>query len=161
MRKILYLNGYQSKLIAPKQEILEKHGVLIAPFVDHHQENDIYLKYEKLVKEKNINLIIGSSMGGALGFLLSSNFNLPALLFNPALPYYEVDFNPKKQISAYQKCILGKLDSVINPNNSLTYLNSLELPTMKIEILPELKHQIPVSVFNAEIEIFIHELERN
>ena len=159
MKKILYLNGFQSKLNIPKQEILLENGTLIAPYVDHRNEQDIYLKFEKIVVEEKIDLIIGSSMGGALGFLLSSNHNIPALLFNPAVPYYEGEFKPLKEISAYQKCILGELDSVINPERTMMYLNQLELPTLKTKIISDLAHQIPVNVFKQEIDLFIKEVD--
>jgi hypothetical protein len=158
MRKILYLNGYQSKLIPPKKETLLEYGELIAPYIDHHKEKDIYLNLEKVVKEEGIDLIIGSSMGGALGFLLSSNFNIPALLFNPAVPYYEGDFKPNGEITAYQKVVLGKLDRIILSNKTLAYLSSYELPTLKVDMLPDLEHSIPVIVFQEQIKLFIEEL---
>ena len=159
MRKILYLNGYKSKLILPKQETLSEYGELIAPYVDHHVEKDIYLKFEKIVKQEKIDVIIGSSMGGALGFLLSCNYNIPALLFNPAVPYYDGEFKPLKEISAYQKYILGELDSVINTERTMMYLNQLELPTLKTKIISDLAHQIPVNVFKEEIDLFIKEVD--
>lgn len=159
MRKILYLNGFQSKLIPPKKETLVKYGKLIAPYIDHHYEKDIYLNFEKIIIQEKIEVIIGSSMGGALGFLLSSNHNIPALLFNPAIPYYEGKFNPLTPISVHQKCILGKLDTIIDHKDTMQILNTLDLPTLKIKILPDLKHKIPVAVFETQIEIFMNELK--
>jgi predicted esterase YcpF (UPF0227 family) len=158
MRKILYLNGYKSKLILPKHETLSEYGELIAPYVDHHVEKDIYLKFEKIVKEEKIDVIIGSSMGGALGFLLSCNYNIPALLFNPAVPYYEGHFSPNETITAYQKIVLGKLDTIIVPQKTLDFLSSYELPKLKIEMIADLEHKIPVNVFKQEIDLFIKEL---
>ncbi len=156
---ILYLNGFQSPLIEPKREILERFGCVIAPYIDHHNEEDIYSKISDLIKKEKIDVVIGSSMGGALGFLLSSNLNIPALLFNPALPYYDETFNPIQYITSYQKCIIGNLDSVILPNKTLNYLRKYLLPSLEIKVVNDLEHSIPVEVFRNEVHIFMNELE--
>jgi hypothetical protein len=156
---ILYLNGFQSPLIEPKREILERFGCVIAPYIDHHNEEDTYTKTSDLIKKEKIDVIIGSSMGGALGFLLSSNLNIPALLFNPAVPYIEGEFNPSQNITEFQKCVIGNMDSTILPNETLHYLRRFVLPTLDIKIINDLQHSIPVAVFKKEINIFMSELK--
>lgn len=157
-KNILYLNGFQSKLIEPKRDILQRWGNLYAPYVDHHIEHGIYNKFSKLIADNKIDVIIGSSMGGALGFLLSSNFNIPALLFNPAIPYYEGVLNPNQSVTSYQKCVLGYLDTVIDPIDTLSELRKCKLPNLSIKIVNDLEHKIPVEVFDSEINIFMNEL---
>lgn len=155
---ILYLNGFKSKLNDSKKEILQSYGNLTAPYVDHHNEENIYLKYANIVINEKIDLIIGSSMGGALGFLLSSNFNIPALLFNPAVPYYDGELIPTQKVTAFQKCVIGNLDTIILPSNTLSFLRENNSPNISIKVLNDLAHQIPLTVFEKEIDIFMKEL---
>ena len=159
MKKILYLNGFQSKLILPKKEILLEYGELVAPYINYRKEKDIYLKTEKIIKEEGIDVIVGSSMGGALGFLLSSNYNVPALLFNPAVPYYEGIFKPNSQITVYQKVVLGKLDRIIIPQKTIDYLSFYELKTLSMIMISDLEHSIPIDVFREQMALFIQELD--
>jgi hypothetical protein len=156
---ILYLNGFQSPLIEPKRDVLNRYGRVFAPFIAHRNEDDIYSKIVDLVQSEKIDIIVGSSMGGALGFLLSSNLNKPALLFNPALPYNDGAFNPIQYITSYQKCIIGNLDSVISPVKTLNYLRKYLLPTLEIKVINDLEHRIPLEVFKKQVQIFMHELK--
>lgn len=156
---ILYLHGLDGSLSNEKRKILEKFGSVIGPQLCYRNENRIVDFLYKEYKDSNIDVIIGSSMGGYSGYFLSLKMNLPGLFFNPALPYRNVvQFVPKIQIlrKKYVKIVIGRKDDIILANDNLNFLmNTLnDDDNVKISIINKLEHRIPADIFEKEIEIF-------
>jgi predicted esterase YcpF (UPF0227 family) len=84
---ILFLHGLESKLSEPKRAVFETYGTVIAPDINYKADpngiQNLYSKYHN----QDINIIIGSSMGGFAAYHLANSLGLCALLCNPALPY--------------------------------------------------------------------------
>lgn len=88
--KILFIHGLESTLNEPKKSVLEKYGEVLAPILDYKNNANIYSLLESIIEENEVDVLIGISIGGFMGYYLNKNLNKPALLFNPALPYQSV-----------------------------------------------------------------------
>ncbi|SDX72253.1 YqiA/YcfP family alpha/beta fold hydrolase [Flavobacterium degerlachei] len=162
---ILFLHGLESKLSDPKRAILEAYGNVIVPDTDYKLDpNTIQNLYDEY-KNQDINVIIGSSMGGFTAYHLANSLGICALLYNPALPYR----NKIEQIipstlpinnAPFMRIVLGAKDDVIKAKDNLNYLAQHSNPTTDydIRIKKELEHQIPIGIFENETKAFFGKL---
>lgn len=155
---ILYLHGLNGSLKPKKRNILEAYGTVFAPSIDYQNNPNAILWLYDSYKNKNIDIVIGSSMGGFAGFHLSKLLQVPALLFNPALakrsvPQHIIE-TPKNNNTSID-IVLGAKDTVINPKDTLAFLgNTLsQKQRYKLTILPNLEHRIPVAVFEEAVDL--------
>ena len=160
---ILYLHGLESKLNPEKRSVLERFGTVIAPDLDYHNNPNVYDLLLKLNEEHNFDLVIGSSMGGFMGYYFANTLNCPALLFNPALPHRPVPqnipaINPLNTTSLLHVA-LGGQDDIIKANDNLRWLAENRLPNtdFKISIHNQMGHQIPLDVFEIEVTEFFYQ----
>ncbi len=162
---ILYLHGLDSSLNNEKRTVLEKFGTVYAPNIDYRNNpntiKQLLTTYKK--HDPEINVVIGSSMGGFAGYYISEVLNRPALLFNPALASRSVAQEmPDTIISSLnlKHIILGAKDDVITPSETFQFLsktidNNIEY---RIHLRPNLAHRIPIAVFEEEVDVFFKAL---
>ena len=158
---ILYLHGLDGSLSEPKRNILEQYGSLHAPQLDYRNQSQcMRLVYEQY---KNISLdrIIGSSMGGFIGYYLADALNCKALLFNPALaarPVEQEIMDFKIQNAQTKMLLLGAEDTVVPPSQTLKFLSEQHLGCdHHISIQQGLAHRIPITTFETAMQrFFIH-----
>lgn len=161
---ILYLHGLNSSGLGPeKRRILEKYGKVFSPAIDYRTEpNSIELLTEQY-KNQKIDAVIGSSMGGFIGYYIADAFKIPSLLFNPALasrpvnqriPFFQNPYLSFKQI------VLAANDEVINPKDTILFLSKMlqQHTDYHIHIRQDIKHQIPVDVFEEEVKMFLERI---
>ena len=162
---ILYLHGLNSSLSPEKRSILEYYGNIEAPALDYENNPDSIVWLYNHFKDAEIDVVIGSSMGGFAAYHISKLFKLPALLFNPALAYRSVIQNtpgtPETNGSRID-IVLGSKDTIVEPKSTLIFLGDLLMETQdyNIHIRHDLEHQIPVAVFDEEIANFMNSLEK-
>lgn len=160
---ILYLHGLNGNLTEDKRLILERYANVEAPAIDYEKNPDSLMSLYTHYKDANIDIIIGSSMGGFAGFHLCRLFQLPALLFNPALVersvYQNIPETPETNDSSIS-IVLGAKDEVVDPRITLTFLvNSLgQSQDYSLKIRHNLEHRIPLAVFEEEIALFFERL---
>ncbi len=153
-------HGLESTINQNKREILEEYGEVIAPILDYKNNSNIYNLLSNQIIDEKIDIIIGSSLGGFMGYYLSENFNKPSLLFNPALPYRSVNqiinekINPEKEVFKY--IVLGRLDNIVKFEDNLDFLikNTINYTSLEIKIINNLEHRIPLEIFKKEIRHF-------
>ncbi len=160
---ILYIHGLNGSLSAEKRIILEQYGTVISPSIDYHNIPNAIEWLNDTYKNKTIDIIIGSSMGGFTGFHLCKLMQKPALLFNPALAARSVEQqipNTPSNNGNNISMILGAKDTVVDPKGTLNYIGnylSTEQP-IDIKILPHLEHRIPLEVFKEAVDLFMKRL---
>lgn len=161
---ILYLHGLSSSGLGPeKRNILEKYGKVFSPAIDYRTESNSIELLAEQYRNQNIQAVIGSSMGGFIAYYLADAFKIPSLLFNPALasrpvnqriPIFRNPYLSLKQI------VLAANDEVINPKDTLVFLSkTLQQHTdYHIHIRQDIKHQIPINVFEEEVKMFFEKI---
>jgi alpha/beta superfamily hydrolase len=163
--KTLYIHGWQSSPNPAKIQILEEAGLeVIAPYIDYEkQQAEVYPGIKKLARDEQVEALIGSSMGGFIGYWLAQELNLPALLFNPALyfksmqpfiPAIDTDFNPPLFICS------GEKDETVLPDLLLKYLDQQHPNSDNLKVISAhwLAHQIDIKTFKSMTAWFLSEL---
>ena len=157
MRKILYLHGLDSHLHADREEVLARYGEIFAPVFDYKNNPELFTH---LCEEyQSIDVIIGSSAGGLIGYFLAQKLQKPCALFNPALNYqYELPFAPfwDKEYSQYMLLVMGMQDEVIPYKESLPIALADKTPEQQIDIhlIQNLGHLYPIEIFSRELKFF-------
>ena len=161
---ILYLHGLESKLSEVKREVLLSFGTVFAPDLDYKNNTEIFDWILNSYKNQTFNCIIGSSMGGFMGYHIAMHMNIPALLFNPALPVRSLNQNIPSTIITKENqrfsIVLGSLDETVPAVSNLKYFAENLVTSMQysIKIRPDLAHQIPLEIFEEECSTFLKSL---
>ncbi|TDN87094.1 hypothetical protein DET49_11448 [Salegentibacter sp. 24] len=158
---IIYLHGLNSKLSDEKREVLEKYGQVFAPDINYSEKHFQPDHILKQFSNTELNVIMGSSMGALNAYAISEIIGRPALLFNPPLAKYrKIEFSHKFTHGLSPKQILlGGSDDVVNAAETLNFLGkNLGKSELKIKVLPELGHRIPIDVFSSQVEDFFKKL---
>ena len=161
---ILYLHGLESKLSDVKRAVLEEFATVIAPDMDYKSNSEMFNYLLETYKNDSIDCIIGSSMGGFMGYHIAMTLGCPALLFNPALPIRSLNQVVPQNVIPKQKqrfsIVLGSQDETVPAILNLKYFSENLLSTVHfdIKIRPDLAHQIPLNVFTEECSAFLRSL---
>lgn len=161
---ILYLHGLESKLSPIKRAVLENYGTVNAPDMDYKSNSEMYDYILESCKNESIDCIIGSSMGGFMSYYIALKLNVPALLFNPALPIrslnQEVPTDLQPNENQHFSIVLGSQDETVPAVLNLKYFSENLLPTVNynLKIRPDLAHQIPLEIFEEECSAFLKSL---
>ncbi len=159
---ILYLHGLDSKLSPQKRKVLEKFGKVFAPDLDYYTDENAIQTILDLHENVEINTVIGSSMGGFAGYHVSNALARPALLFNPALVKRSVSQNIPgiNNLNNLKQFVLGQIDDVVSPIDTLSFLSENFNPVTDfyLRLVPRLGHNIPVELFEEEVESFFMKL---
>ena len=156
----MFLHGLSSVTPSEKTKYLDETFTLFAPQIDYEKEN-IFDEVLQLAEKYKPAIIIGSSIGGYLGYYIAAKLKIPCLLFNPALPY-RTSINPiVKEYETFDRnvyTVLGKLDTTINPTDTLNWLSEQEnISDLTIRLL-EFAHRIPINIFKNEVERYYRQL---
>ncbi len=160
---ILYLHGLDGDLAPEKRIILQKYGKVLSPAIDYRTEyNSIELLVEQFKNEK-IQAVIGSSLGGFVGYYIADAYKVSSLLFNPALARRSVSQkipDYKNPYLSFKQIVLGAQDDVINPRDTFTFLSkNLQSHTnYDIHVRQDLGHQINIIAFKEEVEAFFKKI---
>lgn len=160
---IIYFHGLDSSLNAEKREALELYGKVTAPTYDYR--NPIVLKnIEKLFAYDENTIVVGSSFGGYLANLFSTKYDIPCLLFNPALAVRSIPGMltlSNEQISNNSNLsylVLGKKDTVVDADTSIIFINKYINGLKEIVIEPDLEHRVPNEIFQKHLKLFFARL---
>jgi hypothetical protein len=121
---------------------------------------DVNMIIDKIIMNNRIDLVIGTSMGGYVGYHTSRSLNIPCLLFNPAIFYksVEINFAPANDYKLFKNrmvIVLGKKDNIIDYNH--TYQNLVlddSIAGINFNIYSDLEHRIDIQTFKKEVENF-------
>lgn len=121
--------------------------VVSALHLDYRNQPDSYELLKQKVLSDRTEFIVGSSLGGRLGYWLSEELGLSCLLFNPALALEipglvdPVLANPRCK-SRY--IVLGALDDVVDPTETWEWLRKSDRKgvSQRVGMFQHLGHQI-------------------
>lgn len=144
-----FFHGIESKPFSEKNQILiEQYGEsnVYAPAM-YYRDPCLFDTVLKEIRERNIELLIGSSMGGYFAYCLSTMTGVPTVLFNPAV--IGRSFDPVTEmglISSKHRVILGINDDVIDPIKSSAYFDEYGIGDFEYH-REDIGHRIPREVF--------------
>ncbi len=143
----LYLHGLNSTNLNQRTEWLQQFGKVVNPLLSYQNIPKTYQILEKLIKKFRPDVIVGSSMGGFLGFHLGNYYRIPTLLLNPAL-IMSLIVHPDKRYSVTDTehtISLGKHDTVVQPEITKRLLQEWQQRYRIFEY--NIEHQTPFEVF--------------
>lgn len=127
--RILFLHGLMSSNQSKKIDWLKKEGHnVFHPLLNYKDDGKIIFKdLNKLIKDNQIELIVGSSMGGYLAYHLSNLNNMRSLIFNPSLSISKrnalrPEITHTINDSNHHTVVMGRLDDVVIPRDTISYL---------------------------------------
>jgi hypothetical protein len=137
-KSILMIHGYKSYPHPDKLDLLSNMGFSVySPHIDYDLEwekdkcKSIMNEMQYECVKRNIDYIMGTSLGGYAAFLLSNKLNTPAILINPAfvrdpnildMPNFDFDYkitNPKTEVFS------GELDELVLGSVVKQYLDNI------------------------------------
>ena len=149
--RVAFFHGLESKPHSEKNIELVKHfgeSNVYAPAMDYRDPN-LFETVLKEIKERDIQLLIGSSMGGYFAYFLSTMTGIPTLLFNPAIIGRSFDPYPLKRLGnlpAKHTVVLGINDDVIDPIESTAYFMNKGIGEFEYN-KEDIGHRIPIEIF--------------
>ncbi|NPD47153.1 MULTISPECIES: YqiA/YcfP family alpha/beta fold hydrolase [unclassified Lentimicrobium] len=165
--KALYIHGLHSNPNPDKIKILEEAELeIIAPFIDYDKEQGaVYERIKAIAVEEQVEVLIGSSMGGFIGFWLAKDLQLAALLYNPALYFVSLQpFIPKLKSMSNPPLFfcLGEKDERVNPKEVKNYLANINPSAENIKIVNAswLEHGIDLTTFRSMTAWFLAETKK-
>ena len=148
MKKIVYLHGLETPPGGEKVGFLSQQGYVYAPAMNYKDKNSILEVVNNIMSFKP-DVIVGSSIGGALAYKIAEEMEVKIIVFNPALHSSSIKLPHIKFHNNYSGlvkglCVLGMKDTVINPNLTLEILKDEQLKFIKLE---EMAHRVPFDIF--------------
>lgn len=147
--RVVFFHGLESKPHSEKNIELVKHfgeSNVYAPTMDY-RDPFLFDTVLKEIKERDIQLLIGSSMGGYFAYCLSTLTGIPTLLFNPAV--ISRSFDPVTELGnlpAKHTVVLGINDDVIDPVKSTAYFMKNGIGEFEYN-KEDIGHRIPIEIF--------------
>jgi predicted esterase YcpF (UPF0227 family) len=153
--KIAYLHGLESSINEKDPKIIfmkANFKEVYAPSINYRDE----MTFDKLfsdIKRMNPDVIIGSSMGGYVSYLIGSKLSIETIIFNPAVE--KRSFNPVVDASGMKKSkhnvYLGKSDNVVSGKAVRNYFKKYAIGSFTYTQY-EGGHRVPVDVFIESIK---------
>jgi len=146
VNRVAFFHGMESKPVSEKNRVLESGFSFVYAPPMNYRDPGLFTEVLNQVKESNIELLIGSSMGGWFAYCISTLTGIPTLLFNPAL--HSRQFDPQielGEVKSHHTVILGRHDGIIDPIHSLQWLAENKVNSSSWYV--EMEHRIPIEVF--------------
>lgn len=148
---IAFFHGLESSSKSNKSEYLESEFDAYCPPMNYRKPG-LFDKTLNEIKNKKVNLLIGSSMGGWFAYCMSTLTGIPTLLFNPAMHSRSiqpaVNLGKKK---ANHTIILGKNDTEINPAQTVLWCDANGVGSFKYHY-EDNRHQTPINLFKKYVD---------
>jgi hypothetical protein len=145
---IRYFQTLDSFLSEEKRAILESYSSVTAPVFNYRETGVLQSINDSFDQIDKNTILIGSSFGGYIGSITSAAYDIPCLLFNPALKYREakevLEEPFKPNIKSLSYIVLGRLDEVIKCDDNLTLIDKYFKDRTEIVIEEGTGHRIPV-----------------
>lgn len=160
---ILYFHGLDSSLTLKKRQVMELYGNVTAPTYDYRNPTILEGINRDFVYDENT-VLIGSSFGGYLANIFSSKYDIPCLLFNPALAFRSIagiagsKDELENNITNLSYIVLGEKDTVTNAELNRVFINQHFTGPTELVMEPNMKHRVPSAIFQKHVKRFFKQL---
>ncbi len=152
IRRVAFFHGLESQPVSEKNVVLDSEFDFVYAPPMNYSDPVLFESVVKGVIEHKVDLLIGSSMGGWFAYCISTLTGIPTLLFNPG--FHSRSMDPTVTIGSMQAnhtVILGRRDTVIDPNKSIGWLSENKVGcTVHYE---KIGHRIPIDVFEGWVKL--------
>jgi len=148
--KIAYLHGLESTVDSKDPKLIflnNSFDEVYAPSINY-KDPSTFNKLLKDIKKLQPALIVGSSMGGYVSYLIGSKLSIPTLLFNPAMVGRSMDpvVDVTGMSGSKHTIYFGKSDNVIDGNAVRRYFNDEGVGSFDYNLYSG-GHRVPVDAF--------------
>jgi predicted esterase YcpF (UPF0227 family) len=159
--KIAYLHGLESKVNPADLKIKflnSNFSQVYAPGINY-RDPDTFLTLLTDISKMKPHLIVGSSIGGYIAYLIGESTGIPTLLFNPAVigRSFEPQVHPTTQTQTHHTIALGSHDNVIN-GKDITQWFKTHSPSKWSTQTYLGGHRVPLQVFTKQITDVINNI---
>jgi hypothetical protein len=152
--KVAYLHGLESSINEqdPKIQFLRKEfQAAYTPQIDY-RDPSTFSQVLAQIKQLQPNLIIGSSAGGYLGYLIGRATGIPTLLFNPAVvnQSFALHIPSHPTYPMHHTICLGTYDQVIPGAEIIHWLNHNATDPIFFREYSG-GHQVPALIFVEQV----------
>ncbi|WNJ18848.1 YqiA/YcfP family alpha/beta fold hydrolase [Pontibacter sp. G13] len=156
LERILYIHGLDSSPNPERIQILESMGHSVeALHLDYRNEPNSYGILKAFALESEISFLVGSSLGGMIGYWLGRELGMGSVLFNPAIWIPRQQAGIPLEISGHapnRTVIIGAEDEVVDPQLSWEHFrNDQSAPLQQVVLWQGLGHQIDVDTFESAV----------
>ena len=154
----LYIHGLDSSPNPDKLSIIQKYSETKALHLDYRNQSDAFDVLSELIEKEGVTHIVGSSLGGFLGFWLAEKYGLSCLLFNPAIGMKTIEMKHEQHFGKCPKrlIVIGQKDNVVLPETTMRFLESHPSSNcdQRIALCNNLEHQIDLNTFKEFASCF-------
>ncbi len=137
---------------------MQKAGLdVVALHIDYRKENGVYKKLKSTIEKEKVEFIVGSSMGGLIGYWLGEDLGLPCLLLNPAMSYLD-ELMPHLPKINNRQCparfvVIGAHDASVDPQKNIRFFRNAERTDchQRVVVCEWLAHQIDFNTFDEMV----------
>jgi hypothetical protein len=162
--RIFYFHGWGGRFDEAKHKILSKFGdEVYYPDIDYQNQRNLINAYDNEIYgglNKGVpTLVVGTSLGGYMGFHISNICRCPALLFNPAFFFKSgAEMRPSGgsmgSDDRNKQFIFSVKDEEIDIKRCVKFLREYKYDDSLIKLYDNLTHQIPLDIFENEFTEF-------
>ena len=145
--KVAFFHGLESAPISDKSEyLLSAFPDAYVPAMDY-SKSGLFDEVLKEVKKRNIDLLVGSSMGGWFAYCISTLTGIPTILFNPAVHSRTMEPSVYRGSSrANHTVVLGKSDNLIDPQKTKNWFKTDGVGSFNYK-MENNGHRTPIGIF--------------
>ena len=144
---IAFFHGLESPSVSDKSEWLNStYKNVYTPAMDY-RDPGLFNRVLKEVKDRKIDLLVGSSMGGWFAYCISTLTGIPTVLFNPA--FHSRSFDPSVSEGgrgARHIVVLGKKDDLIDPATTQEWIKNNGKGKFTVHMEGN-GHRTPIGIF--------------
>jgi len=155
---ILYLHGLESKGLSDEKERMirdafEQKVMIHKPVYDYSRTS--FDVIEEMACTINPDLIIGSSLGGKLAFVISQLQNSKAIMFNPAIAKMELDqvirMPVLTTVTKHHFFVFGARDTTVSMKDTIDFLieknkHVYSQKDLRHLVIDQLAHRLPPEI---------------
>ena len=166
--KAIWMHGMGGSPNEEKISMMEKHGLTThALHIDYSNEPKRFEILRDYCIEHNIELLIGSSFGGFLGFWLSEELGIPCLLLNPAVSLSGKKKTKPESVKQLKSTLclvaVGDQDTQIDHDRTLKFMDKdrREGKTIITKVLTNEGHGFSMEAFQNILEWGLTEIKNH
>ena len=156
--RVAFFHGLESSHKSDKNSALAAEFDFVYDPPMDYKDSHLFERTLKAVKENNIDLLIGSSMGGYFAYCISTLTGIPTLLFNPTFVNRSMEpVTHSGNIKSNHTVVLGSKDDVIDPVQSRIWMTRKGVGRFDINWESN-GHRTPIDIFTKWIKIESHSM---